>query len=189
MGVKRRKSGPFGGYKIYTPFTPYSYIVSPPPPITPLLLHRFSLQYPLFLHRFTKSFTLFTPSHPTVTSFYPHNRPLIVHHFTAKNYPPLTPLLLLLRRITPPPPISPQGSFPFVPASLEGAFNLRPPDARAIFLHNNSLCNDTCSVSGGRITYLGAQTEKILLQNDVRVLSGISKKIPGLPPYLKKILC
>ena len=54
------------------------------------------------------------------------------------------------------------GSFPFVPPSLVGAYYLQPPDARAIFLHNDLLCNDTCSVTGGSITYWGgAQTEKI----------------------------
>ena len=46
-----------------------------------------------------------------------------------------------------------------------GAYYLQPPDARAIFLHNDLLCNDTCSVTGGSITYWGggggAQTEKI----------------------------
>ena len=45
--------------------------------------------------------------------------------------------------------------------SLVGAYYLRPPDARAIFLHNDLLCNGTCFVSGGRITYWGAETEKI----------------------------
>ena len=38
------------------------------------------------------------------------------------------------------------GSFPFVPPpppSLVGAYYLQPPDARAIFLHNDLLCNDT----------------------------------------------
>ena len=54
------------------------------------------------------------------------------------------------------------GSFPFVPPSLVGAYYLYPPDARAIFLHSNLLCNGTCSVTAGRITYWGAQTEKIL---------------------------
>ena len=53
------------------------------------------------------------------------------------------------------------GSFPFVPPSLVGAYYLQPPDARAIFLHNDLLCNDTCSVTGGSIMYWGAQTEKI----------------------------
>ena len=49
------------------------------------------------------------------------------------------------------------------PPSLVGAYYLHPPDARAIFLHSNVLCNGTCSVTGGRITYWGggAQTEKI----------------------------
>ena len=48
-----------------------------------------------------------------------------------------------------------EGSFPFVPPSLVGAYYLHPPDARAIFLHNDLLCNGTCSVTGGRITYWG----------------------------------
>ena len=30
------------------------------------------------------------------------------------------------------------------------AYYLQPPEARAIFLHNNFLRNRTCSVSGGR---------------------------------------
>ena len=47
------------------------------------------------------------------------------------------------------------------PPSLVGAYYLHPPDARAIFLNNDLLCNSTCSVTGGRITYGGAQTEKI----------------------------
>ena len=46
------------------------------------------------------------------------------------------------------------------PPSLVGAYYLHPPDARAIFLHSNLLCNGTCSVTGGRITYWGAQTKK-----------------------------
>ena len=50
------------------------------------------------------------------------------------------------------------GSFPFVPPSLVGAYYLQPPDARAIFLHSNLLCNGTCSVTGGRITYWGGGT-------------------------------
>ena len=45
------------------------------------------------------------------------------------------------------------GSFPIVPPSLVGAYYLQPPDARAIFLHNDLLCND-CN-------WGGAQTEKI----------------------------
>ena len=47
--------------------------------------------------------------------------------------------------------------------SLVGAYHLHTPEAGAIFLHGGLLCNSTCSVSGGRITYWGggAQTEKI----------------------------
>ena len=56
------------------------------------------------------------------------------------------------------------GSFPFVPPPiLAGAYYLHLSGARAIFLHDDLLCNDTCSVTGGSITYWGggAQTEKI----------------------------
>ena len=35
------------------------------------------------------------------------------------------------------------------PPSLVGAYYLHPPDARAIFLHSDLLCNGTCSVTGG----------------------------------------
>ena len=45
-----------------------------------------------------------------------------------------------------------------------GAYYLHPPDARAIFLHSDLLCNETCFVTGGSIKYWGrrgAQTEKI----------------------------
>ena len=42
-----------------------------------------------------------------------------------------------------------------MPPSLVGAYYLHPPDARAIFLHSDLLCNGTCSVTGGRITYWG----------------------------------
>ena len=52
------------------------------------------------------------------------------------------------------------GSFPFVPPSLVGAYYLQPPDTRAIFLHNDLLCNDTCSVTGGSITYWGGTNGK-----------------------------
>ena len=45
--------------------------------------------------------------------------------------------------------------FRLCPPSLVGAYYLRPPDARAIFLHNDLPCNDTCSVTGGSITYWG----------------------------------
>ena len=37
--------------------------------------------------------------------------------------------------------------------SLVGAYYLQPPDAGAKFLHNFFLCNDTCSVTWGSITY------------------------------------
>ena len=52
------------------------------------------------------------------------------------------------------------GSFPFVPPSLVGAYYLQPQDARAIFLHDDLLCNDTCSVTGGSITYWGGTNGK-----------------------------
>ena len=42
-----------------------------------------------------------------------------------------------------------------------GAYYLQPPDARAIILHHDLLCNDTCSVSGGGgITYWGGTNGK-----------------------------
>ena len=41
-----------------------------------------------------------------------------------------------------------------------GAYYLHPPDARTIFLHNDLLCNGTCSVTGGRITYWGGTNGK-----------------------------
>ena len=47
-----------------------------------------------------------------------------------------------------------------MPPSLVGAYYLQPPDARAIFLHNDLLCNDTCSVTGGSITYWGGHKRK-----------------------------
>ena len=39
------------------------------------------------------------------------------------------------------------------PPSLVGACYLHPRDAHAIFLHSDLLCNGTCPVTGGRITY------------------------------------
>ena len=33
--------------------------------------------------------------------------------------------------------------------SIVGAYYLPPQNARTIFLHNDLLCNDTCSVTGG----------------------------------------
>ena len=44
-----------------------------------------------------------------------------------------------------------------------GAYYLYP-EARAIFLQKDLLCNDACSVTGVRITYWGAQTEKIRIE-------------------------
>ena len=51
------------------------------------------------------------------------------------------------------------------PPSLVSAYHLHPPDARAIFLHNDLTCKNTCSVWGS-ITYWGTQTEKIRNRND-----------------------
>ena len=45
----------------------------------------------------------------------------------------------LATRLCPPPP-SP---------SLVGAYYLHPPDARAIFLQSDLLCNGTCAATGG----------------------------------------
>ena len=52
------------------------------------------------------------------------------------------------------------GSFPFVPPSLVGTYYLHPQDARAIFLHQDLLCNGTCSATGGRRTYWGGTNRK-----------------------------
>ena len=61
--------------------------------------------------------------------------------------------------------ISNFGSFQFAPPpppKLSGRILFAPPDARVIFLHNDLLCNGTCSVAGGGHNVLGgAQTEKI----------------------------
>ena len=71
--------------------------------------------------------------------------------------------------------------FRLCPPSLVGAYYLQPPDARAIFLHNDLLCNDTCSVTGGggggerNVLGGGAQLEKIPLYH-VCVLDQSSKK-------------
>ena len=64
--------------------------------------------------------------------------------------------------------------FRLCPPSLVSAYYLQPPDARAIFLHNDLLCNDTCSVTGGSITYWGgAQTEKIQFFSQVIFISPL----------------
>ena len=47
------------------------------------------------------------------------------------------------------------------PPSLVGIYYLHPPDARAIFLYNDLLCNGKCSVIGVAKRTGGAQTEKI----------------------------
>ena len=79
-----------------------------------------------------------------------------LHAFTIWNYMRLYDLIMEENG----PWIKRNGSFLFVPPSLVGAFYLHPPpppptDARAIFLQNDLLCNDTCSVTGGRKTYWG----------------------------------
>ena len=48
------------------------------------------------------------------------------------------------------------------PPSLVGAYYLHLPDARAIFLHIDLPCNDTCSVTGGSITHWGGGGGQIL---------------------------
>ena len=50
--------------------------------------------------------------------------------------------------------------FRLFPPSLVGAYYLQPPDARAIFLHNDLLCNGTCSVTGGEHNVLGGTNGK-----------------------------
>ena len=54
------------------------------------------------------------------------------------------------------------GSFPFVPPppQLSVRILFAPPDARAIFLYNGSLCNGKCYVTGAD-NVMGAQTEKV----------------------------
>ena len=68
------------------------------------------------------------------------------------------------------------GSFPFVPPpSLVGAYYLQPPDAGAIFLQNDLLCNGTCSVTGGaERTGGGGRT------------NGKSHKKPNVQPNFRK---
>ena len=45
------------------------------------------------------------------------------------------------------------GFFPFVPPHLSGCVLFEPQIARAIILHDESLCNGVCSVTGVCITY------------------------------------
>ena len=65
------------------------------------------------------------------------------------------------------------GSFPFVPPCFVGAYYLHLPNARAIFLQNDLLCNSTRSVTGVRIMHGGTQTKKIqiLFQLDKKTCS------------------
>ena len=46
------------------------------------------------------------------------------------------------------------------PPGLVGTYYLHPPDARAIFLHNDLLCNSTRSVTGGAYRTRGAANGK-----------------------------
>ena len=57
-----------------------------------------------------------------------------------------------------------------LPPSLVGAYYLHPPDARAMFLHNDLICDGTCSVTGGCITYWGHKRKKSLLDHAVHRL-------------------
>ena len=50
--------------------------------------------------------------------------------------------------------------FRLCPPRLAGAHYLQPPDQRAMFLHNNLVCNGTSSVNGGCIKYWGGTNEK-----------------------------
>ena len=74
------------------------------------------------------------------------------------------------------------GSFPFVPPppSLVSAYYLQPTDARAIFLHNELLCNDTCSVTRGSITYWWGTNGKDpkMLQSE-QASCSVSRLFPG----------
>ena len=47
------------------------------------------------------------------------------------------------------------------PPKLSACIFLYPKTHAAIFLHNALLCNDTCSVTGGCITYCGGGSSKI----------------------------
>ena len=51
-------------------------------------------------------------------------------------------------------------SCPPPPPSLVGAYYLHPRRTYHIFLHNNLLCSDTCSVSGGAKNVLGGTNGK-----------------------------
>ena len=46
------------------------------------------------------------------------------------------------------------------PPSFAEAILFAPPDARAIFSHNDLPCNDTCSVNGGAHNVLGGHKRK-----------------------------
>ena len=73
------------------------------------------------------------------------------------------------------------GSLPFVPPlQLSGGILLEPPHARAIFLHNDLLCNGTCSVSGGRITYRGGGTNG----KDSKYVKVLAIKLMGSFPFV-----
>ena len=62
-----------------------------------------------------------------------------------------------------PPPVTehmPLRIFSVYAPQLSGRIFFAPPDASAIFLHGDLLCNGTCSVTGGRITYWGGTNGK-----------------------------
>ena len=58
------------------------------------------------------------------------------------------------------------GSFPFEPPSLVGAYYLQPPDARAIFLHSDLLCNCCCCCCWGFTVFTeGIFVPVVVLEN------------------------
>ena len=63
---------------------------------------------------------------------------------------------------------------PPAPLQLRGAYYLRPPDARAIFLHNDLLCN-----WGGGITYWGGTNEK----DPISVSIFVNMKCVEIDPF------
>ena len=71
-----------------------------------------------------------------------------------------------LFRLCPPPP------------ELSGRILFSPPDARAIFLYNDLLCNGTCFVTGGRITYWGGGTNEKDPKKDSKLLKSNSPTTP-----------
>ena len=91
--------------------------------------------------------TSIDPSASLFSHLKPQNRQYInlIFHFQCVSY--LSRILYY---------VSLFGSFSFVPPPhLSGRILFAPPDARAIFLHKDLLCNETCSVIGGCITHWG----------------------------------